>query len=108
VWINPARADRAGADGEWGLSLRFFDEALGAWRSTWHGPKKGWVIPFTARPDTAADNPGGIVLEGTRDDVALRWIFSEIGAESFQWRAEEIGPDRVAYVRQRFEATRLR
>jgi len=109
VWINPARVDRTGgADGEWGLSLRFYDPALDAWRSTWHGPAKGWVIPFLARPDTDADNPGGIVLEGTRDGVTLRWTFSEIGPESFRWRAEETGPDRVAYVRQRFEATRMR
>jgi hypothetical protein len=66
------------------------------------------VIPFLARLDTAADNPGGIVLEGERDGLTLRWIFSEIGPESFRWRAEETGPDRVAYVRQRFEATRVR
>src|SRR5919205_214482 len=40
VWISPSRAARsAGArDGEWGLSLRFWDDALGAFRSTWHGP----------------------------------------------------------------------
>ena len=60
--------------------------------------------PGPRRPD----NPGGIVLEGTRDGVTLRWIFSEVGSESFRWRAGETGPDRVAYLRQRFEATRMR
>lgn len=37
VWISPSRRARAqGArDGEWGLSLRFWDETLGAFRSTW-------------------------------------------------------------------------
>jgi hypothetical protein len=102
VWINPRRADRGpDSDGEWGLSLRFYDSDIDAWRSTWHGPYRGWVIPFVARP--AGD---GIVLEGERDGTALRWIFSEMGAGSFRWRAEETGPDGETLVRQRFEATR--
>jgi hypothetical protein len=104
VWINPARADRSpDADGEWGLSLRFYDPAIGAWRSTWHGPKKGWVIPFLARP-----TGDGIVLEGNRDGTRLRWIFSELTAGSFKWRAEETDPAGTTTVRQRFEAVRLR
>lgn len=103
VWINPSRPDRGpGRDGEWGLSLRFYDPSLGACRSTWHGPKKGWVIPFIARPSDE-----GIVLAGRRDDVDLRWIFSEITQDSFRWRAEETGPDGNTFVRQRFEATRM-
>src|SRR5262245_66558802 len=103
VWINPSRADRTEAtDGEWGMSVRFYDPVVGAWRSTWHGPKKGWVIPFVARP-----HPEGIVLEGRRDDVDLHWIFSDIGSDSFRWRAEETGPDGATMIRQRFVATRI-
>ncbi|HEU5471640.1 MAG TPA: hypothetical protein VFV67_13380 [Actinophytocola sp.] len=103
VWINPARADRGpDADGEWGLSLRFYDPAIGAWRSTWHGPKRGWVIPFVAR--TSAD---GIVLEGRQGDTGHRWIFSELTGDSFRWRREETGPDGNTAVRQRFEAKRV-
>ena len=104
VWINPSRADRSsGGDGEWGLSLRFYDSSIGAWRSTWHGPKKGWVIPFLARR-----HEDGIVLDGRRDDVNLRWIFSEITPNSFKWRTEETDADGVTVIRQRFEATRMR
>ena len=103
VWINPSRADRGpDADGEWGLSLRFYDTTIEAWRSTWHGPKKSWVIQFTGRP-----TGDGIALEGRRGDIGLRWIFSDLTADSFNWRAEETGPDGVTVVRQRFVATRL-
>lgn len=103
VWINPARADRGpGSDGEWGLSVRFFDPAIGAWRSTWHGPKRGWVIPFLAR-----GTDEGIVLEGWLDDTAHRWVFSELAGDSFRWRREETGPDGKTTVWQRFEAKRV-
>jgi hypothetical protein len=103
VWINPARADRGPeADGEWGLSLRFYDPAIDAWRSTWHGPKKGWVIPFVGRP-----TGDGLMLEGVRGDTALRWVFSEVTDSTFRWRAEETGPDGAITVRQRFEGTRM-
>jgi hypothetical protein len=91
-----------------GWALRVFDyepdgtvaESTAEWHFT-------WALNGKAVADVWI-NPGGIVLEGTRDGVTLRWTFSEIGPESFRWRAEETGPDRVAYVRQRFEATRVR
>lgn len=103
VWISPSRAARArGArDGEWGLSLRFWDESLGAYRSTWHGPLRGWVIPFTARP-----TGDGLVLEGARDGIRLRWVFSDLTTASFRWRAEEAAAGADFRVRQRFAATR--
>jgi hypothetical protein len=97
VWINPRRVDRGpGADGEWGLSVRFYDAAIGAFRSTWLGPKRGLVMPFLARP-----TEDGIELAADRDGVAHRWVFSELTAGSFRWRREEDGA-----VRQRSEATR--
>ena len=104
VWINPARADRGSdTDGEWGLSLRFYDPGIAAWRSTWHGPKRGWVIPFVARP-----SEDGIVLTGRLADTDHRWIFSELAADSFRWRREETAPDGTTAIRQRFEATRVK
>jgi hypothetical protein len=105
VWVSPSRAARAAGapDGEWGLSLRFYDGALGVWRSTWMGPKRGWVIPFAARP--TAD---GLELVGERDGVALQWRFSHVTADAFSWQAEETPPGGEPWVRQRFEATRLR
>lgn len=105
IWISPSRAARAeGApDGEWGMTLRFWDERIGAFRSTWHGPKRGWVIPFTATADEA-----GIVLLGRLPDRELSWIFSDVTPNSFSWRAEERTATTPWRVRQRFEATRGR
>ena len=84
VWIAPSRAERAsGRDGEWGATLRFYDEAIDAWRSTWIGPRNGVVMPFVAR--SVGDE---IVLEGSFEDgVRTRWIFSSIAPDSFSWRA---------------------
>jgi len=102
VWLSPARASRLPqSDGEWGASVRFFDPAIGAWRSTWHGPARGWVIPFVGR-----ECDEGIELSGRRDHVDLRWVFSEITPTSFLWRAEEASPGEPVHVRQRFRARR--
>lgn len=87
VWIVPPRAQRATADpapGEYGVTLRFYDERIGAWRSTWHGPVHGIVWPFIARQVGEE-----MVLERTDENGEMsRWIFSEITPESFHWRAE--------------------
>ena len=106
VWLSPARDTRlrAGADGEWGMTVRFFDPRIGAFRSTWHGPARGWVIPF--RGAATAD---GLVLDALRDDVRVRWVFSALTAEGFDWRAEESAPgESELRVRQRFRARRVR
>jgi hypothetical protein len=84
VWIAPSRAERvSGRDGEWGSTLRFWDGAIDAWRSTWIGPRRAVVMPFLAR--SVGDE---IVLEGSFEEgVRTRWIFSDITPDSFSWRA---------------------
>ena len=87
VWIAPKRTLRAGNEevGEYGATLRFYDPRIDAWRSTWIGPTRGWVLPFIARPINDE-----IVLEGDfAPDASRKWIFSEIAADSFRWRAIE-------------------
>jgi hypothetical protein len=90
VWIAPSRAERvSGRDGEWGATMRFYDEAIDAWRSTWIGPRNRVVMPFLAR--SVGDE---IVLEGSFEDgVRTRWIFSEITRDSFSWRAVDSKDD---------------
>jgi hypothetical protein len=90
VWIAPSRAERvSGGDGEWGATLRFYDEAIDAWRSTWIGPRNRVVMPFLAR--SVGDE---IVLEGSFEEgVLTRWIFSEITPDSFSWRAVDSKDD---------------
>src|SRR5262244_4371463 len=61
VWIAPKRSLRAVDEevGEYGATLRFYDPRIDAWRSTWIGPTRGWVLPFIARQINEE-----IVLEG--------------------------------------------
>ena len=86
VWIVPGR----GEPGEGqpplafhGSTIRFYDPAIGAWRSTWIEPVNGRVRRFVGRPDG-----GDILLVSDEDDPQLRWRFTDITPESFRWRAE--------------------
>lgn len=92
VWIAPKRSLRSSAKdapGDYGARLRFYDAKIDAWRSTWIGPVKGFVIPFIARQ--IADE---IVLEGKLETgTAMKWIFSEITKDSFRWRSIESADD---------------
>lgn len=85
VWIAPKRSFRAAggnAPGDYGATIRFYDKNIDAWRSTWIGPVKGYVIPFIARQ--IGDE---IVLEGKlAEGTEAKWIFSEITKDSFRWR----------------------
>jgi hypothetical protein len=88
VWIAPKRSLRTeskSVSGDYGATVRFYDSKIDAWRSTWIGPVKGYVLPFIARQIGEE-----IVLEGTFESGKSRkWIFSDITSESFNWRAIE-------------------
>ena len=92
VWIAPKRSHRSSAQdatGDYGATLRFYDPTIDAWRSTWIGPVKGYVIPFIGRK--IGDE---IVLEGKFENgTAIKWIFSEITKNSFRWRSIESTDD---------------
>lgn len=104
VWIVPSRAQRASGRQayEYGTSVRFYDRRIGAWQSTWIGPVRGVILRFIAR---LVDEE--IVLEGEDGEgQALRWVFSQIGSDSFFWRNEAAQPGRPFVVTQTFSATR--
>ncbi len=103
IWITPSRAARAtDGDGEWGLTIRLYDPELGAFRSTWMGPKHAVVMTFIGHP-----GPDSITLEAREPKAAkTRWIFTEITPDSFQWRNEDEDADGTIIVRQRFVARR--
>jgi hypothetical protein len=84
------------------MSVRFYDESIERIRSTWHGPHRGWVIPFLAR--ATGDE---ITLDGEHDGLDVRWTFSGITQHSFKWRAAERPPGGEWRVRQQFAATRV-
>lgn len=86
VWIVPGR----GQPGEGrsplafhGSTIRFYDPAIDAWRSTWIEPVNGRVRRFIGRPAE-----GDIVLLSDDDDPQLRWRFTDITPDSFRWRGE--------------------
>ncbi|GAC67714.1 hypothetical protein [Gordonia soli] len=85
VWIVPAGSIR---DDEkrfafHGTTIRFFDDALGAWRSTWVEPIQGRVRKFIGR--RVGDE---MHLVSTDEDPFLRWRFTEVGPDSFVWLGE--------------------
>lgn len=103
VWIVPRRTERAGRSDlyEYGTSLRFFDEKIGAWQSTWIGPMHRVVRTFIARRIGAQ-----IVLETTEGEVPrMRWSFSDIQTNSFSWR-NELWTENGWCVQQTFAAHR--
>ncbi|MBM3510435.1 MAG: hypothetical protein FJX61_09925 [Alphaproteobacteria bacterium] len=104
VWIVPTRAELAAGRPlyEYGSTIRFPEPGSDDWRSTWHGPVRGLVIPFLAR--AVGDE---IVLEG-RDaaGAALRWVFSAITRDSFRWR--NLKKNRDAWVLEQDFAARRR
>lgn len=85
-----------------GLTIRLHDPELGAFRSTWMGPKHAMVMTFIGHP--GADS---ITLEAREPKSAkIRWIFTDITPTSFHWRNEDEDANGIITVRQRFTATR--
>jgi hypothetical protein len=88
VWRVPSSgAAPPGLRPFYGTTVRFYDPALGAWRSTWIDPLNGRVRRFIGRPDGA-----DIILDGLDDEPAERWCFRDIAPgpapESFRWTGE--------------------
>lgn len=105
VWIVPPRGERAGRSDlyEYGTSLRFYDEKLNAWQSTWIGPMHRMVRTFSARK--VGDQ---VMLETTEGEVPrMRWSFADIKANSFSWR-NEVWTESGWRVQQTFAANRSR
>jgi len=106
VWMVPTRAELdAGAELQgYGVTTRIpMSTDPGAWKVTWNGVLTGVVITFNGR-----GTGGEIVQEGTYPDgKPTRWIFSEIGPNSFRWR-NEVSTDggRTFQLRQHFIARR--
>ena len=86
VWRVPPGQHGNGPDDPpsgFGTTVRFYDPALEAWRSTWHGVIKGEVIAFIGRP-------AGDEIHLVHEDAhrILRWAFFDIVGDSFAWRNE--------------------
>ncbi|MFZ5673030.1 MAG: hypothetical protein ACOZAM_08705 [Pseudomonadota bacterium] len=104
VWIVPRRSERTGRSDlyEYGTSLRFYDENLGAWQSTWIGPMHQVVRTFIAR--RIGDQ---VMLETTEgEEPRMRWSFSDVQESSFSWR-NEVWTESGWRVQQTFAARRI-
>ena len=66
-----------------GTTVRFYDPAIGAWRSTWIEPYHARVRRFIGRLDG-----DGILLVSDEDDPQLRWRFTDVTPDAFTWIGE--------------------
>jgi hypothetical protein len=72
-----------------GTTLRYYDSKIDAWHVVWFSPKQHAIKTLIGRK--VEDE---IVLERTADEGYLvKWIFSEITANSFRWHSEESRDD---------------
>src|SRR5207244_12126506 len=100
LWIMPRRSERGAAldpaFNMYGTTLRIWDAAAQAWRVTWNNPVTG------QRNDLVGRRTGNeIVQVGARPDgTAIRWIFTEITADSFLWIGESLLQDGKTWKRE--------
>jgi hypothetical protein len=66
-----------------GSTIRFYDPAIDAWRSTWVEPVNARVRRFIGRP-----HGDDIALLSDEDDPQLRWSFRDITPDAFRWTGE--------------------
>lgn len=65
-----------------GSTVRVYDSTLGAWRVSWFGAAAGDFCTLVATPHRR----DGIRQDGTQTDGRpIRWNFSKITDESFEW-----------------------
>jgi hypothetical protein len=97
VWMIPRLRDRqpegeplAGAGNWYGTTLRIYDPGLDAWRVLWSDPATNFFAQQIGRAagsdivQTGPDPRGG----------SMRWVFSDIQADSFHWTGERAADDR--------------
>lgn len=86
VWIVPKRRHGHPGDAqfEYGTTVRVYDPKINAWHVTWHGPLRNNFQNFIAQQ--IGDE---IVLTGGKaGSLPMRWIFSDVEPDRFNWRAE--------------------
>lgn len=73
----------------YGTTLRVWDPSLQAWHVTWTNPVSGLRDELIARREGNDIVQIGAHANGT----PIRWIFTEITADSFHWTGEALNPD---------------
>lgn len=105
VWIVPGPSEPGAGippNAFHGSTLRFYDDDLGAWRSTWVEPVNGRVRKFIGR-----ERDGEIELISLDGDPFYRWRFADISPDSFTWLGETSTDEaRSWHLEERMYATR--
>jgi hypothetical protein len=86
IWIVPGRGQPGEGESPLafhGTTVRFYDDNIGAWRSTWVEPVNGRVRRFIGK---LVD--GTIALLSDEDEPRLRWKFTNIQSDAFTWVGE--------------------
>ncbi len=79
---------------EYGTTLRFPNSDGESWKAVWVGPMNKVVRIFEAK---AVGNE--IVLEGKNEsDQPIRWVFSDISEDHFNWRGEYSADDGRSWI----------
>src|SRR5688572_30248416 len=88
----PGRAGRGATEEDlnmYGTTLRVWEPSIQAWRIIWSNPVGHHYEQMFGR--WIGED---VVQVGTRfDGIFLRWIFSEIGPDSFRWIGEALNFD---------------
>ena len=86
IWIIPERKRRNTGGlpkGEYGTTIRFYNDELKVWQVIWVGPLKNRFTIFEARK-----TGNEIVMEEMNNpNQKMRWIFSDMTDNSFKWRS---------------------
>jgi hypothetical protein len=76
----------------YGTTVRVFHPELTAWRAVWLNPVKG------IRTDLIGRRVGDDIVQFCLNkDRPEKWVFAEIAARSFRWRAFLLGDDGVTW-----------
>jgi hypothetical protein len=100
----------------YGTSLRFYDPHIDAWKVFWIDPLKSVCFRMVGRAKGSE-----IVNEGVetpelaraydlpeKPAATVRWIFSDIAADSFRWRSERSAGEAPWQLQREYFARRVR
>jgi hypothetical protein len=108
VWIMPDRPNRSAllqkTFNMYGTTIRIWDPAISAWRVTYFNPVTGQRDELIGRWSGKDISQAGTHANG----VPIRWMFTEITADSFHWIGEALQPDAKTWkIEGEFRARRI-
>jgi hypothetical protein len=78
-----------------GTTIRYCDPQTGLWHVRWIDPGNNQIAELVAK--RVGDE---IVQIGMKDGIAIKWVFSDIAANSFVWRDHQLDRDGKSWVQR--------